>query len=213
MARISLSQQRGSSLGALAGAVAATLFVFVSHARAAGVAEGDSPPSPVVTIGSDTSLPGGAVLIPVALRLPEKMQIISLSLEIPVAKSLLKLKWVRASLATEMAGATVSWDLKDMVPPGAGPALGSADQKVLQDIAVIGVKVVGKNALPTGTIAILDFRIADDTGDTSIIALNPEKISMARPQGLPVPEIKSQPGEIKISKSPPTFVNCFFFSH
>ena len=48
-----------------------------------------------VTLGSDTAMAGGTVLIPIALHAKEGMRVGSLSVEIPVPEKFLKLRAAR----------------------------------------------------------------------------------------------------------------------
>jgi len=79
--------------------------------------------------------------------------------------------------------------------------------------AVIHVTVSAKKPLAPGPLATLDLRIADEVGDTASVPLRSVNVRLTTLDGHPLTPTKSLDGEIKISKSPPTFVNCFFFSH
>src|SRR5581483_7588372 len=152
--------------------VAAAAFCVLALAVSAPAAQAGPEPAPVVTIGSDTAMPGGAVLIPLSLKLPSGVEAVGLSLEIPVPQTLVKLKEVRLSLASEMAGAKASAELKDSSPgEAAQPTGGSGETAKGKPPAAIHVSIAGKQPLPSGTVATLDLRIADETGPTTGIRL------------------------------------------
>ncbi len=181
------------------GLAAAILF----HWQASAAFPHASPDkAAVVTVGSDTGMAGGAVLIPISLKVPDGIEIGNLSMEIVVPEALVKLKGVRPGLAMDIAGTELKAELKSPEQPRAD-----------KNSAVIRVTIAAKKHFSPGTLATLDMRIGDEVGDTASIRLKAEHVSLTTSDGKSVANVQTQDGEIKISKSPPTFVNCFFFSH
>ena len=117
-------------------------------------------------------------------------------MEIRVGDGLVQFKSARVSLGTEIAGGEVKAEV--------GEGKGSS---------VIRVKVTAKNELRSGAVATLDLRIADQVGDASAIPLEGRNIALTSPDGQPIKEFDQTAGKITISKTPPSFVNFFFFSH
>ena len=152
-----------------------------------------------VVLGSDTGLPGGTVMIPIALKAKEGMKIARLSLEISVPDKLLRLKSVRTSLGAEMAGGEAK---AEVIPSPEGTG-----------ISILKVTVAAQNGLSAGVLATLEFRIGEEVGDTSKIPLQGAKVTLTTLEGQAVQDVGRQDGEVVISKTPPTFVNCFFFNH
>ena len=152
-----------------------------------------------VALGSDTAMAGGAALIPISLQIPEGVKVGSLTMEILIPEGLLQLKGARTSLGTEIAGGTVKAELSS--PP---------DEK---GSSLIRVTVTAKNELRSGAIATLDLRVADQVGSASDVLLQGRKIALTAPDGQPLKDFDQTAGKITISKTPPVFVNCFFFTH
>ena len=152
-----------------------------------------------VILGSDTAMAGGTVLIPIALHAKEGMNIGSLSVEIPVPEKLLRFRAARTSLRAEMAGGELKTE-QVASPEKAG-------------ISILKVTVAAQKPLPSGVLATLEFRVAEDVGNASKIPLHSSRVTVATVEGKTIADISRKDGEVAVSKTPPTFVNCFFFTH
>ena len=156
-------------------------------------------PAATVILGSDTAMAGGTVLIPIALHAKEGTNVGSLSVEIPVPEKLLRLRAARTSLRAEMAGGEV----KTEQVPSPGKA----------GISILKITVAASKPLPNGVLATLEFRVAEDVGNASKIPLQGSKVTLATLEGKTIAGVERKDGEVAVSKTPPTFVNCFFFTH
>ena len=152
-----------------------------------------------VTLGSDTAMAGGTVLIPIALHAKEGMNIGSLSVEIPVPEKFLRLRAARTSLRAEMAGGEVKTEQVPS-PNKAG-------------FSILKVTVAAPKPLPNGVLATLEFRVAEDVGNASKIPLQSSRVTLTTVEGQTIADVGRKQGEVAVSKTPPTFVNCFFFTH
>ena len=142
---------------------------------------------------------GGTVLIPIAVHAKEGTNLGSLSVEIPVPEKLLKLIAVRTSLRAEMAGGEVKTEQVSS-PDKAG-------------ISILKLKLTAPKPLPNGVVATLEFRVAEDVGSASKIPLHNSKVALTTLEGKTMAGVERKDGEVVVSKTPPTFVNCFFFTH
>ena len=152
-----------------------------------------------ITLGSDTAMAGGTVVIPIAFHAKEGVKIKALSVEILVPDKFLRLRAARTSLGTEMAGGEVKTE-QSSAPEKAG-------------ISILKVTVTAQKGLPTGVIATLEFRLAEQVGDTTKLPLQTGKVMVTTVEGQTLTDIAQRNGEVAISKPPPAFVGCFFFTH
>lgn len=179
-----------------AAAIAALLFCALNPFG--GIAHAQEKAA-TVTLGSDTAMAGGTVVIPIAVHVREGMQIKALSLAIPVPEKLLRLRAARTSLGTEMAGGEIK-SAQSPAPVKAG-------------ISILQVTVTAQKPLPAGTVASLEFRVAEQLSDTSKMPLEGSKVAVTTVEGETLTDVELRNGEVAISKTPPSFVNCFFFTH
>ena len=152
-----------------------------------------------ITLGSDTAMAGGTAVIPIAFHANGGVHIKALSVEIPVPDKLLRLRAARTSLGTEMAGGEVKTE-QSSAPEKGG-------------ISILKVTITAQKALPTGVLASLEFRVAEQVGDTSKVALQSSKVTVTTVEGQTLTDVGQRNGEVAISKTPPSFVGCFFFTH
>ena len=189
--------ERKPILGIAVVCILAALFPFVAQGSSAAL-QNSSNDSLVIVLGSDTGMAGGAVLASMSLRIPDGMQVGSVEADIAIPSALVKLKGVRPSLAIGVSGGEVTSETSS-----------SDDSK----LTLIHISVKSKKPLPSAGLATLDLRIADKVENAEKIELKIQKISALTVDGKAIPDASSKDGEIKISKSAPGFVNCFFFSH
>jgi len=152
-----------------------------------------------ITLGTDTAVAGGTAVIPIAFHAQEGVKIKALSVEIPVPDKFLRLQAAGTSLRTEMAGGEVKAEQS------------SAPEK--DGISILQVTVCSQKALPAGVLASLEFRLAEQVGDTSKVALQSSKVIMTTEEGQTLTGVEQRNGEVAISKTPPSFVGCFLFTH
>ena len=180
----------------LSAGIAALLFCvanpFSSIARA-------QEKTATITLGSDTAMAGGTVVIPIAFHAKEGVKIKALSVEILVPDKFLRLRAARTSLGTELAGGEVKTE-QSPAPEKAG-------------LSILKVTVTAQKALPTGVLATLEFRLAEQVGDTSKLVLQSSKATVTTVEGQTLTDVEQRNGEVAISKTPPAFVGCFFFTH
>ena len=180
----------------LSAGIAALLFSvanpFSSIARA-------QEKTATITLGSDTAMAGGTVVIPIAFHAKEGVKIKALSVEILVPDKFLRLRAARTSLGTEMAGGEVKTE-QSSTPEKAG-------------VSILKVTIASQKALPTGVVATLEFRLAEQVGDTGKLPLESSKVTATTMDGRTLTDVARRNGEVAISKTPPTFVGCFFFTH
>lgn len=61
-------------------------------------------------------------------------------------------------------------------------------------------------------LATLEFRIAPQAPDSAKIALK-NQAAVVTVEGKEIRGVGGKSGEITVTKTPPAFVNCFFFTH
>ena len=152
-----------------------------------------------VALGTDTGMPGGPVVIPLSLSSQEELPIGSLAIELQLPHDLVELKAARISLATEIAGGEIT-----------APQIEYSEKDKTDTVRLM---LSAKRPLPNGTVASLEFRIAEKTGDLHEIRLKVSRAELTTLDGKRVDKVDLQDGSITISNTPPTLVNCFFFSH
>ena len=182
--------------------IAALLFCVASPLAPVARAQNETDKTEkavTITLGSDTSMAGGTVVIPIAFHAQAGVEVKTLSVEIPVPDKFLRLRAARTSLGTEMAGGEVKTE-QSSAPEKAG-------------ISILKVTIASQKALPTGVVATLEFRLAEQVGDTSKLPLESSKVTATTMDGRTLTDIARRNGEVAISKTPPTFVGCFFFTH
>jgi hypothetical protein len=139
------------------------------------------------------------VVIPLSLSSPDEIQIGTIAIELQMPHDLVELKTARISLATETAGGEITAQQIEY------------SEKDKTD--TVRLMLSAKRPLPNGTVASLELRIAEKTGDRHEIRLKVSRAELTTLDGKKVDKVDLQDGSIQISNTPPTLVNCFFFSH
>jgi len=181
---------------AVVGALLAAAFIDCSFVLPASNAAAETAR---VLLGTDTGMPGGPAVIPLVLVNPQGIQARKLTMVVEIPSDLLQLKAARISLATEMAGGKIQTQEGSL----------SEDKK----ITAIRLTLSGEKPLPSGTLASLELRIAEEVGDRRQIPLNVKSVDLTAWDGQRVENVGREDGQVTVSKAPPTLVNCFFFSH
>jgi hypothetical protein len=176
---------------------ATAFFMAVAFVSLPFVARTEEPRSVTITIGSDTSMAGSTLVLPLAIDNPDNVEIQSLSVELSLPLEL-NLANARTSLAVETAGGTVQANHKSGDPDS--------------NIQKIAISVSAPKPLPNGRLASLELRLAEQLPGLKEVLLTLEKGTITTADHKTAPALV-QSGKITISETAPTLVNCFFFTH
>jgi hypothetical protein len=178
--------------------VAATLFCFAPVTRA------QQGSRVAISIGSDTSMAGSTVVLPLMMENPDNISIRSLTVDLNLPKESVFLATARSSLALETAGGEVA------VNRNFDDNKSTDDKKSKAE--KITLRITAPRPLPNGKIASLELRVAEKLGNVKEIplTLSGASITTADQQSS---STKTYDGAITVSETAPTLVNCFFFTH
>ena len=177
---------------------ATAAFLAVAFAHLLSVARAEEPRAVTVSIGSDTSMLGSTLVLPLAIDNPDNVEIRSLSVELLMPSEAVSLTSARRSLAMETAGGTVETEQKS-------DESGSKIQR-------INLRISAPQPLPNGKLASLELRLAEKLSNSKEVPLILEKGTITTADNKSTPA-SVQSGKITISETAPTLVNCFFFTH
>jgi hypothetical protein len=177
---------------------ATAAFLAVAFLHLVSVARAEEPRTVTLSIGSDTSMLGSTLVLPLAIDNPDNVEIQSLSVELLLPSEAVSLTSARTSLAMETAGGTVETDTK-------------ADESGGK-VQRITFRISAPKPLPNGRLASLELRLAEKLPNTKEVPLTLEKGTVTTADSKATPA-SLQSGKITISDTAPTLVNCFFFTH
>jgi len=177
---------------------ATAVFVAVAFVSLVSVARAEEARPVTLSIGSDTSMVGSTLVLPLAIDNPDNVEIQSLSVELLLPRDEVSFANARTSLAMETVGGIVEADHKSDHP----------DNKILK----IAISVSAPKPLPNGRLASLELRLAEKLPGVKEIPLILEKGTITTADHKTT-STRLQSGKITISETAPTLVNCFFFTH
>jgi len=177
---------------------ATAFFVAVAFVSPLAGAGAEDSRAVTITVGSDTSMVGSTLVLPLAIDHPDNVEIRSLSVELSLPRDEISLANARTSLAVETAGGTVKTDRNS----------DDSNSKVQKII----LRVSAPKPLPNGRLASLELRLADNLPNVKEIPITLEKGTITTADSK-IEAAVVQSGKITVSETAPTLVNCFFFTH
>jgi hypothetical protein len=146
-------------------------------------------------LGFDMTAPGDQVSVPVLLEVPEGVQVGRTTNEVAFPTKILSF----AEAKTELKGAKVETAVK-------------ADAKN-KDLSIVTVTVSSPEAIPTGVVASLVFKVAKDADGKEPVKLgNVARVFGPGSDPRPIEPVEGRDGEVKLSGAPPV-IACFFYMH
>lgn len=182
-------------------AAAIAVAVWLLLAVPAGAAQGGSAAQPnrvLLSVGSDTSMAGGTIVLPLTLENSEGLTVQSVRVELALPKDDVSLTNARSSLAVETAGGKVT---VEKIP---------GDKK--SKIEKVSLQITAPKPLQAGKVASLELRLAEKLGNVKEIPLTLSGGSLTTADQQNVTTL-TRDGTITVSETAPTLVNCFFFTH
>ena len=158
--------------------------------------------APSVIAGFDQSSPGQVVSVPLILDVPEGFKVGRITSEITFPAGQVVFQEAKPAPAGELAGAKVNATVAE---ENANPQ---------NWVLTLVITADGKEALRSGVVANLDFKISEKaTVGESIKLKNVARMMTNEDPPRSVDSVESQDGEIQISETPPVITSCFFYMH
>jgi hypothetical protein len=151
-----------------------------------------------LSIGSDTSMAGGTIVLPLSLENADGLAVQSIRVELSLPKDDVSLTMARSSLAVETAGGKV--------------AVQKLPVEKKSKVEKMALSITAPKPLQPGKVASLELRLAEKLGNVKEIPLTLSGGSLTTADQQSVPTL-TQDGTITVSETAPTLVNCFFFTH
>ncbi len=175
--------------------VLAVLSVTPPGSTVVRAQDGRGAPRPTrLDLGFDMSIPGTPVSIPILLEVPDGIEIGRVVDEIAFPSGVLSFDGTSTSVADASVTTRVAVD------PG-NP-----------DRSVLTVTVTSPQAMRTGTVASVVFKVAKDAAAESIRLGNVPRAFTAGPSPQPITPIEGREGEIQLSATAPA-TTCLFYMH